>query len=31
VAKPVKLGLVFEGEDAERFFEYDEISRFQTN
>lgn len=24
MAKPVELGLVLEGEDAERFFEYDE-------
>ncbi|WP_292372417.1 hypothetical protein [Methanosarcina sp. UBA411] len=24
MAKPIELGLVFEGEDAERFFEYDE-------
>jgi hypothetical protein len=24
MAKPIELGLVLEGEDAERFFEYDE-------
>jgi hypothetical protein len=31
MAKSIELGIVLKGEDAERFFEYDENPKFQTN